>query len=140
MMSHQISLTVCQADEEDVYRDVIRIPKVYRKNIAGKEILSGTICKVIVGNESVCAIIRGKLPEKSEIYIDGPLRKKLSVSLGQDIDVSLKEANFIDKGWWALNTTDPGYRISAWIALASMGLGAIPSLISFIMWTCDNLK
>lgn len=132
----KILLTVCQADEEDVYRDVIRIPKEYRKNIKGVEIPSGTICKVVVGNVPAYAIVRGKSQATdANIYIDAFLRKKLSVSLKEKINVSLSEANLIGKGWWALNTTDPGYRISAWIAVFSF---FIPLLISLISWICNN--
>ncbi len=134
-------LEVHQANELDVFGDIIRIHEDYRKDKKGQDIDGGTVClvKVKETQNSVYAILRGLGDNKTnKIKIDDNLRKKLGIDLGNNYGFEFKKASFLKTFIWAWNTSDTGYKISARIALVAFAVGLI-SLFLTVYPSIQNL-
>ena len=119
----------------NVYRDIIRISERHRKDINGNLIKEGSICKVIVQDRTVYAILRG-LSEgeflSPEIEIDERLRNQLKINADDYVDFLFKKSGFWGEFIWAWKASDPAYRISARMALLSVILGVLSLAVSSI--------
>jgi len=127
-------LKVEKSKREDIYKDIIRIPKRCRKTKGGKIIKEGELCLVSVPKtkKSVYAILRGCKKNQKSIFIDEYLRNKLGVEAGKEYKFVFKKIYFLDWICWAWNAADIGYRISLQIAFISLFLGIISIIISIL--------
>lgn len=136
-MKAQINnLKVVQAKEADVYRDIIRIPEIHRKDEKGNTIPEGKVCKVTVRSKSTFALIRGDYDEtKRQVRIDERLRNKLNINLDDTVIMKIKTVCLWGSFRWACDASDPAYRVMAFMAILSIGLGAIGVMLGVISFS-----
>lgn len=133
----EIELEVHQVLNDDVHKDVVRIPEKYRKDVDAKPISSGEICKITVGEISTYAVIRGEEGQNGKIIrIDEDKRKDLLLKLNARTAFRINKASIWGKLVWALRSSDPGYRISMEIALISL----VTSLVMGAYGICLSLE
>ena len=53
------------------------------------------------------------------------LRNALAVTVGSEAEVHFKAAGFVGRFRWALQASDPAYRVAAWLAILSVVLGMV---------------
>lgn len=119
-------LQVAEANEDEVYGDVVRIYHKHRLDTRNKLIPVGAICRVLIGERSVLAIARG-LPasEVALIRMDWSTRKALGVEKRDEAHVSLQRVGFWSEWLWAWRASDPAYRIASRLAVLSVVLGGV---------------
>ena len=127
------------ARRSDIYRDIARVPELYRIDSAGKPIPEGRICKVTVGTKSVLLSLRGQQSHSDPaIHLDDVTRTKLGVELGTQVCFQFRQVGWLGQFLWAWRATDPGYRIAARVAAISVALsfvGLIAGVIGiFLTW------
>ena len=84
-------LTVDCISQEEVYKDMARIPETYRKDTKGKFIDEARICKVTVLGKSKLLALRGMQGcQEPSIYIDAKTRKDLVVQPKSEYDFELR--------------------------------------------------
>ena len=119
-------LTVVEAKEEDVFKDIVRVNSRNRRDRSDAPIPSGAVCRVRVRDRSVLAIVRGlSQSEGSTIRIDEFNRKRLGVKGGEEVQVGIERAGFFYEFAWCWNATQPSYRLTARLALVSVVMGFI---------------
>jgi len=59
-------------------------------------------------------------------------RKALGVEINDKLDFELKEIGWVKKVKWYLNTPDPRIHIPAWLAVWSVGLGAVGMIFGLL--------
>jgi hypothetical protein len=120
-MQTERELRVYPMLEDDVYKDMARIPEQHRKPI--KE---GSICKVSFGDHTKYLIVRGA-PEQlgNGIMLDELTRNALEVQSGMTYTFRIKHAGPFEQIKWACTLADAGPRIAAWLAVVSVILGIV---------------
>ncbi|MBI5886728.1 MAG: hypothetical protein HZB85_09155 [Deltaproteobacteria bacterium] len=133
-----MKLIVHQVDKEDVYRDIVRIPEVYRLDASGSKISEGTVCKITANGQSSFAILRGlKNETRKVIRVDGKLRDKLKIKDkdGEEVRFDFKKVGLCGEFMWAWDASDPAYRVAARLALLSVILGLLGLMLGvFGVW------
>jgi hypothetical protein len=130
-----LKLEVRKIEGSEVFKDIIRVHKLNRKNIRGELIETGLVCRVSVPSTSKCtyAILRGNddgIDKEKTILIDESLRDKLGVELGKEYKFIFEKTSRWWGWWrWAWSATDPGYQISIRIAMISIGISIILGLL-----------
>ena len=118
-------LTVKQGRREEVYRDIVRIPKCHRLDKSGKVIPEGQVWRIRVGEKCAFVIMRGEQEDTKEIIrMDDVTRNKLDLRCDEPADIEFDHPWWCGYGW-ALTATEISYRIAAHLALASIVLGLI---------------
>ena len=85
-----MKLKVHRAKAGDIYRDIIRVPEIYRQDSNQETIPEGTICGVTINGIQAYALIRGLGDSlKQEIDIDERLRNRFGVKINDEIEVHL---------------------------------------------------
>ena len=125
-----LKLFLHEAKSADVYKDTARI---HESNRAG--IKAGRICRLFAkGFKSTLVAVRGlKDEEQLDVRIDEVTRERLGIShleVGKLVEVRLREAWLLERIWWVMNASDPAARVSIWIAVISLVLGAVA-----LVWT-----
>jgi hypothetical protein len=123
-------LEVHQLSREEVYRDIVRVPELYRTDARGRKIREGTVCRVRANGREAFVVLRGcQNQDKAWIAMDDLTRgpEKLNLERNQTYDFDLEELGIIGQLRWAWNAAEMGYRISVRIAffgflLAVLGL------------------
>ncbi|MEK7558462.1 MAG: hypothetical protein AAB507_01390 [Patescibacteria group bacterium] len=119
---------------EDIYKDIVRVSAANRKNDCDRDIVEGSVCKVVVASNQKerYAILRGNKGSDTEIKIDEYLRNKLGIEKGKEYEFTFKT-----RWWyqfcWPWSATDPGYRISSQIAVISFLLGLLSILLVVVL-------
>jgi len=132
-VTHTVRLSVKQAAEADVYRDIARIPEPHRKDRRGQTIAEGSVCKLSSSGKSVYVLLRGKgETEEAAIWMDERTRNKLGVSTGQEVDFDLSTVGWKGQFLWAWSASDPAYRITARLALISVILGCLGFILGVV--------
>lgn len=128
-----MKLTVRPAKQEDIYKDIVRIPERFRLDTRGKEVIEGSVCKIVTPGGSSYGLLRG-LGNSSEpvILMDERIRNVLCIGDGDDVEVSIKTVGHWGQFWWAWNASDPAYRVAARLGLLSVVLGFIGVLLGGI--------
>jgi hypothetical protein len=128
---------VRQARRSDIYRDIARVPELYRIDSAGKAIPEGRICKVTVGAKSVLLSLRGQQSHSDPaVHLDDVTRLKLNVELGTQVCLQFRQVWWLGQFLWAWRATDPGYRIAARVATLSVALsvfGLIAGAVGIVL-------
>jgi hypothetical protein len=126
-------LTVATLYQRDVYRDVARIPERHRTDKSGRRIEEAKLCEVTVGSRTALLFLRGEDATDSPIIrLDGKTRDRLNLPVGQTADFELKVLDFCGEVRWAWDATEPAYRITARLALASVALGLLGFALAVI--------
>ena len=133
-----MKLTVLDADQGDIYRDIARIPLAYRNGI--KE---GTICRVRCNGKSWFLALRGS-PRHTDatIKIDDKTRDELEVNKGREYNFEFDPLNFFMRYYATWYASDPFARVAYQMSLISLGLGVISLLLALIAlpwvsWLCS---
>lgn len=118
---------------DEVYADHFRVPQEHRKDVNGKPIYEGQVCRVRHGKKTVYAIARG-MPDTTLRYVrmDEKLRDLLGIKLHDHVDLAFEPCSWFGQFMWAWSSSNPSYRISARIALVSLFLGLLSLVISII--------
>jgi hypothetical protein len=131
-------LRVCRLFKEDVFKDIARIRKLDRADIR-----EGSVCKISANGHTKHLIVRG-LEEGSsgEIMLDELTRELLGkMEVGAAYDFSIEQSGPLAQLWWACTTADRGVRISAWIGVTSLALGALGAILGFVsLFIARNLS
>jgi len=134
-----MKLKVHRAKAGDIYRDIIRVPEIYRQDSNQETIPEGTICGVTINGIQAYALIRGLGDSlKQEIDIDERLRNRFGVKINDEIEVHLKKAGICGQFSWAWSASDPAYRVAARMALLSVFLGFVGFLLGLISLVIGN--
>lgn len=121
-----MKLKVAQTAEEDVYKNLARIPESHRTDHKGRAIEEGRICKVTAGGRSVLLSLRGQQDHSNPtIHVDEKTRKVLGLTVGREAEFRFREVSWLGQFLWAWRATDPAYKIAARLGLLSVVLGVI---------------
>lgn len=133
-----MKLTVLDADQGDIYRDIARIPLAYRNGI--KE---GTICRVRCDGKSWFLALRGS-PKHNDatIKLDDKTRDELNVLKGQKYEFEFDELNFFMRYYAAWYASDPFARVAFQMSLVSLVLGILSLglaiiALPWVSWLCS---
>ena len=132
-MKHYIRLRVKKASSEDVYRDIVRVPELYRKDSKGKTIPEGNVCKISSKNNSIFAIVRGKGDaEEESIWLDERERNLLGLLVGEEVEFKLKSVGLLGQICWGWRASDIAYRVATRLAVASVVFGILGFLLGIL--------
>lgn len=131
-----MKLAVKQLSLRDVFSDRVRVHHSHRPDIA-----AGDVCIVKVGGRKIRAVARGHSPT-GELLVDLKTRRALDISdWQQKVDVEITSAKWWDYCLWGLQASEAVVRISCWLAVVSIVLGAVGLLLGVLsLWiTLENL-
>lgn len=132
-MEHYIRLRVKKASKEDVYRDIVRVPELYRKDFKGKTIPEGNVCKISSKNNSIFAIVKGKGDaEEESIWLDERERNLLGLLVGEEVEFKFRSVGLFGQICWGWRASDIGYRVATRLAVASVVLGIFGFLLGIL--------
>ncbi len=128
----KMKLTVHEALKEDVYRDLVRVPEVHRKDMEGRTIAEAEVRRIRIGSRTAFVVLRGwKDTSEATIRLDERTRNLLGVDLGENLEFSFESAWFGGLRW-AWNSTDIAYRTMAKLALLSVLLSLFGGILGVI--------
>ena len=129
-----MQLEVHDQFKADIYRDVVRIPEEHRKWPDGRPIREGKIVRLHMADRSAVVWLRGMENEtKPWIRMDDKTRNDLGVDRKQNYEFKIEKVWPYGRLKWVLDSSDPALRITAWIALISLGLGVLSFALA--LWT-----
>lgn len=70
--------------------------------------------------------------DDTAIFMPYDIRETLGVEKGAELKFSIEEVYWFSKVCWLLKSRDPAVHVPAWLALASVLLGALGVAIAFI--------
>lgn len=121
MISRQIKLKVRSAQEEDVYKDIVRISQNSRHGLK-----TGKIHRFKADGNHAYFILRGTGPENDgKLLIDEAARSKLSLSAGAEREFLIEEVGWWGELVWMWEATDPTYRVAGRLGVLSLLLGLL---------------
>jgi hypothetical protein len=123
-----IKLVVKQADQQDVYRDIVRIQERYRTTSRGVPVKEGDVCKIVAEEtgRSAIVILRGRHgADEASVWMDERVRQELGLSAGDELSLRLEPRIWLGTWRWAIGSSDVAYRITAQLALLSVTLGLL---------------
>lgn len=128
-----MKLIVCEALREDIYKDVARVPEVYRQDKRGETVPEGSVRKVQVGAKSTFVILRGdKDSSDATIRLDDKTRTTLGVERGEEAVFDFDTSHLWDNFRWGWKATEIGYQTATRLALLSLLVGAIGLILGLI--------
>jgi hypothetical protein len=127
------TLEVRSLSNEDVYKDLVRIPENFRKDKDGKTIEESTVCWIHGAPRVSLAVLRGyqKQPNGPEIHMDDRTRNRLGVHLGESYEFEFKVAGLWGELKWAWRASETGYRVASRLAIVGLILGLLAFLPVF---------
>lgn len=120
-----MKLNVEKLSGEDAWKDIIRIPHAFRKDIKGKHVERGTICRLVVGANSKWAIVHGLDSDEPVIKMDLNMRIALEVKKGVAYDFTLQRLGWLRRLWFPWRASDPTYRLPAQLSIIAFILGVL---------------
>lgn len=135
-------LKVRQIPEQDVYKDIVRIPEVHRIDKKGNTIEESTACWIKGAPRSSVAVLRGyQMSDSAEIHMDDRTRNRLGVQLDELHDFRFRPAGLWGQLVWAWKASETGYRVASRLAVIGLILGVlafIPVLADWVksLWSC----
>lgn len=131
-------LTVVKAKEEEVYRDIVRVPEAQRTDRNGRMIKEGEICEISGNHRKAFAILRGNEQSTApNILMDERTRNALCVCLNQKYEFQFTQVSLWGQARWAWSASDIGYRVATRIAIVALVLGIlgfIPTFFLLMRW------
>jgi hypothetical protein len=133
-MKLQVRLKVEQADRDDVYKDIVRIPERWRSVDNRRTLPEGSVCKITVaGARKAYAIVRGLRDREDQVIkVDERLRNLLGMKVGEEVELTLEEVALIGQLRWAWSASDVAYRVMARLAVLSIILGALGGALGLL--------
>jgi hypothetical protein len=132
-----MKLRVARIRQEDVYKDIARIPEAHRFDRRGKRIPEARICKVTTGGRSVLLSLRGQQEHgEPAIQIDDKTRQALGIEEGREAEFAFRKVGWPGQFLWAWRAADPAYRIAARLGLLSVILGLAGLAIAVMTLSC----
>lgn len=126
-------LKVLGARSDDVFGDLVRVNESLRRDTDGNLVAAGAICRVSTGGKSILVKARGLPHEEGEVIrLDEVLRDRLGVRNGEEREFDISRANSMEQFLWAWSATEPGYRVSARLAVLSVVLGGIGLVLGVV--------
>lgn len=130
-----MELTVKRLSDEDGWRDMVRIPHEFRKDINNDHISRGRVVRITVNDKSGYVVVRGYEPKQDEMHtgvilIDLTWRGKLKVKADKNYDFKLEKVGWWAEWLWIWRANDPLIRIPAQISLISFFLGILALLLA----------
>lgn len=129
-MKHK--LEVRKLPDHDCWRDLVRLPREFRTDIAGEHIHRGSICEITINGRRKLLTVRGWDEGGDVIMLDQSTRQHFDIHAGDIHEVQLKRGGWIAHVRWAWNAADPGYRIPFQISMVSLALGLVGLLLGVI--------
>ncbi|WP_421871910.1 hypothetical protein [Nitratireductor rhodophyticola] len=123
-------LEVEEASRDEVFTDMVRIARDHRGSIE-----NGTVVRIEHDGNRVFAIARGLQGRNKDavIVMDEFVRRKLGVRARSKIDSNnIRKAKRWEKLTWYLEATNPAVHVPAWVAVISLGLGALSVLLGLV--------
>jgi hypothetical protein len=128
-----MTLEVAQISWADVYKDIARIPELYRRDQHGNVIPEGRICKLTVGPRSILLSVRGQQEHSNPvIHLDDKTRSVLHIQVRDHVDAQLRPVTLLGQFLWVWRASDPAYRLAARVGLLSILLSLIGAILSLI--------
>jgi hypothetical protein len=125
---HKTNLEVLTANNDDVYRDVARVPQKHRGAI--KE---GTLCKISCGSRAAFLAVRGSQNHSdATIKLDEKTRIELGIELAKSYDFSIMPLNFCGQYRALWHASDPHDRFAMRLSLISFALGIIGIVLGVV--------
>jgi hypothetical protein len=128
--------------QEDVYKDIVRVPEVYRIDKNGKLIEESAMRWIEGTPRSSVAVLRGHQNcSDPEIHMDERTRNRLGVKLDESHDFKFRSAGPWGQLKWAWKASETGYRVASRLAVIGLILGIlafIPVLTDWVetLWRC----
>jgi hypothetical protein len=131
-------LEVRRISEEDVYKDIVRVPEVHRFDKRGKTIEESTVCWIDGTPHSSLAVLRGyQESDKAEIHMDDRTRNRLGgIKIGESYDFTFARAGWGGQLRWAWTASETGYRVASRLGV----IGLILGFLAFVPVLVDWLK
>jgi len=133
-------LEIHQAQIEEVYRDIVRVPESDRVDSHGQPIEEGRICKIKTGSKETYVIVRGVknfVLERNPahvhsqcIHMDDVTRKLLGISNTRSARFEITPVGSWGQLKWAWSATEISYRIASRLAVVGLALGLIALIVS----------
>ena len=124
-------LKVQSSDSNDVFFDVVRIPKSYRIDRNNEPIPNGTVIRIDHQGNTAFAVVRGLESSASVIKMDEFLRDRLGVKPNSQISsCGIRSATWFERVLWLWNATNPAVQVPARLAVISLGLGVLSFFIA----------
>ncbi|MBR7654833.1 hypothetical protein KCX83_21315 [Brucella oryzae] len=120
------TLKVKEAQSDDVERGFIRLHKDERDGADRFDVV-----RLKTGNEELMAIV---LPhnEKGTIWINTDGRNDLGVKVSDIREFTISKLNWWGRIKWYCTAKDPAIHVPAWLAVISLGLGALGAILGII--------
>jgi len=119
-------LKVHQIAKVDVYKDIVRIPEVYRIDKNGEPIEESTVCWIEGTVQRSVAALRGYTASTGpEIHMDERTRNRLGVKFGDQPNFTFIRAGLWGKFVWAWKASETGYRVASRLAVFGLFLGIV---------------
>jgi hypothetical protein len=130
-------LKVRPIPEEDIYKDIVRVPEIHRIDKNGKTIEESTPCWIDGTSRSSVAVLRGyQKSANAEIHMDDRMRGRLGVQTNESYEFKFRRAGWRGQLLWAWNASETGYRVASRLAV----IGLILGLLAFVPVLADWLK
>ncbi|MER8802249.1 hypothetical protein [Mesorhizobium sp. M0998] len=130
-----MKLRVEEADWDDIFSDMVRIPGDYRRHPNGEKIENGNVVRIEHDGKHVFAVGRG-LPGRNDapmIYMDEVTSRKLGIRRGSEIEsANIREATRREQLRWYRHASNPAARVAAEVATLSLWLGALSVVLGLI--------
>jgi len=129
-------LTVRQLPIDDVYKDIVRIPEIYRIDLRGNTIEESTACWIEGALHPSVAVLRGyQISNKPEIHMDERTRNRLGIQLDEVHDFRFRRAGLWGQLVWAWEASETGYRVASRLAVIGLILGVLAFIPVLTDWT-----
>ena len=133
-----MELEVCELPLRDVWKDIARIPRSYRRDVHGRHIRRGEIVKLEVNGRRKFVVVHGCRRKGARIVlIDSKLRTDLKLENGKVYDFDLERASLPGQWIWMWNASEPTYRVPAQISLVSFVLGVLGLILGIVSIRTD---
>ncbi len=130
-----LKLKVRPMPEEDVYKDIVRVPEAYRIDKKGRTIEESKVCRIEGTPRSSYAVLRGyQKSSDAEIHMDERTRSRLGVQLDDIHDFKFSPAGLCGELAWALNASETGYRVASRLAVIGFILGVLAFMPVLADW------
>jgi hypothetical protein len=134
-------LEVHELSHEDVWKDIVRIPHAFRRDVNEKPIRRGEIVRLTVNGKHKFVVVLG-CPKKGAaiILVDSKLRTDLKLKTGMPYTFDLRRASLPGQWVWMWTTSDPSFRVPAQVSLVSFGLGMLGLILGIVSARADVAK
>jgi hypothetical protein len=118
-------LRVERLPAEDAWKDIVRIPRAYRKDAKGRRIPRGTICRISLGKISRWVVVHGLDSKDPVIAMDTNVKLGLSVYQDEQHSFTIERISWLTSFWFPWKASDPIYRLPAQLGLIALILGVV---------------